>query len=76
MALCLLSCSSSGQDDPFIPEPQQVGISFGGNSDPGRMLILVQKMVKRDWKVFFLPLKFGDTRPKMKMEAPTLLSKT
>lgn len=32
MALCLLSCSSSGQDDPFIPEPQQVGISFGGNS--------------------------------------------
>lgn len=32
MALCLLSCSSSGQDDPFIPEPQQVRISFGGNS--------------------------------------------
>lgn len=32
MALCLLSCSSSGQDDPFIPEPQQVGISFGGNN--------------------------------------------
>lgn len=32
MALCLLSCSSSGQDDPFIPKPQQVGISFGGNS--------------------------------------------
>lgn len=32
MALCLLSCSSSGQDDPFIPESQQVGISFGGNS--------------------------------------------
>lgn len=32
MALCLLSCSSSGQDDPFKPEPQQVGISFGGNS--------------------------------------------
>lgn len=32
MALCLLSCSSSGQDDPFIPEHQQVGISFGGNS--------------------------------------------
>ena len=32
MALCLLSCSSSGQDAPFIPEPQQVGISFGGNS--------------------------------------------
>lgn len=32
MALCLLSCSSSGQDDPFIPEPQQVEISFGGNS--------------------------------------------
>lgn len=32
MAICLLSCSSSGQDDPFIPEPQQVGISFGGNS--------------------------------------------
>ena len=32
MASCLLSCSSSGQDDPFIPEPQQVGISFGGNS--------------------------------------------
>ena len=32
MALCLLSCSHSGQDDPFIPEPQQVGISFGGNS--------------------------------------------
>ena len=45
-------------------------------ADPGRMLILVQEMVKRDWKVFFLPLKFGDTRPKMKMEAPTLLSKT
>lgn len=75
MALCLLSCSSSGQDDPFIPEPQQVGISFGG-ADRGKLLVLVQEKVKRDWKAFFLPLKFGDTRPKMKMEAPTLLSKT
>lgn len=32
MALCLLSCSSSEQDNPVIPEPQYGSISFGGNS--------------------------------------------
>lgn len=32
MALCLLSCSSSEQDNPVIPEPQYRSISFGGNS--------------------------------------------
>lgn len=32
MTLCLLSCSSSEQDNPVIPEPQQRSISFGGNS--------------------------------------------
>ena len=37
MALCLYSCAGSGQDEPDVPtpnpsEPQQVGISFGGNS--------------------------------------------
>lgn len=32
MALCLLSCSSSEQDNPVIPEPQFGSISFGGNS--------------------------------------------
>ena len=32
MALCLLSCSHSGQDDPFIPDPSGSGIAFGGNS--------------------------------------------
>ena len=32
-ALTLLSCSSSKQDDPFIPEPNDnVGIAFGGNN--------------------------------------------
>lgn len=32
-ALTLLSCSSSKQDDPFIPEPDDnVGIAFGGNN--------------------------------------------
>ena len=37
MAVSLASCSSSKQDDPFAPEPepdpQLVGISFGGNND-------------------------------------------
>lgn len=32
MALCLLSCSHSGQDDPFIPGSSESGIDFGGNS--------------------------------------------
>ena len=32
MALCLLSCSHSGQDDPFIPDSPESGIAFGGNS--------------------------------------------
>lgn len=32
MALCLLSCSSSEQDNPVMPEPQYGSISFGGNS--------------------------------------------
>lgn len=32
MTLCLLSCSSSEQDHPVIPEPQYGSISFGGNS--------------------------------------------
>ena len=32
MALCLLSCSSSEQDNPVIPEPLFGSISFGGNS--------------------------------------------
>ena len=32
MTLCLLSCSSSEQDNPVIPEPQYRNISFGGNS--------------------------------------------
>lgn len=32
LAICLLSCSSSEQDNPVIPEPQQRSISFGGNS--------------------------------------------
>lgn len=32
MALCLLSCSHSGQDDPFIPGTSESGIDFGGNS--------------------------------------------
>lgn len=32
MTLCLLSCSSSEQDNPVIPEPQYGSISFGGNS--------------------------------------------
>ena len=32
MALCLLSCSHSGQDDPFIPGSSEFGIAFGGNS--------------------------------------------
>lgn len=32
MALCLLSCSHSGQDDPFIPGSSESGIAFGGNS--------------------------------------------
>lgn len=32
MALCLLSCSSSEQDNPVITEPQYGSISFGGNS--------------------------------------------
>ena len=40
MALCLVACSSSKQDDPFVPEPtptptpepQLVGINFGGKS--------------------------------------------
>lgn len=32
MALCLLSCSHSGQDDPFIPDSSEPGIAFGGNS--------------------------------------------
>lgn len=32
MALCLLSCSHSGQDDPFIPGTSESGIAFGGNS--------------------------------------------
>lgn len=32
LAICLLSCSSSEQDDLLIPEPQQGSISFGGNS--------------------------------------------
>lgn len=32
MAICLLSCSSSEQDNPVIPEPQYGSISFGGNS--------------------------------------------
>ena len=33
-ALCLLSCSSSGHDDPIVPEPDdnRIGISFGGSS--------------------------------------------
>ena len=31
MALCL-SCSHSGQDDPFIPDSSESGIAFGGNS--------------------------------------------
>ena len=30
-ALCIISCSST-QDEPYIPEPQLVGISFGGNN--------------------------------------------
>ena len=32
MTICLLSCSSSEQDNPVIPEPQYGSISFGGNS--------------------------------------------
>lgn len=32
MALCLLSCSHPGQDDPFIPGSSESGIAFGGNS--------------------------------------------
>ena len=32
MALCLLSCSHSGQDDPFIPDSSESGIAFGGNN--------------------------------------------
>ena len=34
MALCLLSCSSSKQDDPIIPDPDdgKTSIAFGGNS--------------------------------------------
>lgn len=32
LAICLLSCSSSEQDNPVIPEPQYGSISFGGNS--------------------------------------------
>lgn len=32
LALCLLSCSSSGQDDPFLPAPTPKSIAFGGNS--------------------------------------------
>jgi hypothetical protein len=32
LALCLLSCSSSGQDDPFLPAPTSKSIAFGGNS--------------------------------------------
>ena len=37
MALCLASCSGSGQDDPSIPDPptpnpELVSIGFGGNS--------------------------------------------
>ena len=32
LALCLLSCSSSGQDDPFLPAPTLKSIAFGGNS--------------------------------------------
>lgn len=32
MALCLLSCSHSGQDDAFIPGSSESGIAFGGNS--------------------------------------------
>ena len=32
MALCLLSCSHSGQDDPFIPGSSESGIAFGGNN--------------------------------------------
>lgn len=32
MALCLMSCSHSGQDDPFIPGSSESGIAFGGNS--------------------------------------------
>ena len=32
MALCLLSCSHSGQDDPFIPSSSESGIAFGGNN--------------------------------------------
>lgn len=32
LALCLLSCSSSGQDDPFLPTPTSKSIAFGGNS--------------------------------------------
>ena len=32
MALCLLSCSHSGQDDPFIPDSAESGIACGGNS--------------------------------------------
>ena len=34
MALCLISCSSSKQDDPIIPDPDdgKTSIAFGGNS--------------------------------------------
>lgn len=32
LALGLLSCSSSGQDDPFLPAPTPKSIAFGGNS--------------------------------------------
>lgn len=32
LALCLLSCSSSGQDDPILPAPTPKSIAFGGNS--------------------------------------------
>lgn len=30
-ALCIISCSST-QDEPYIPEPQLMGIAFGGNN--------------------------------------------
>ena len=32
MALCLISCSSSGYDDPDTPDTPQQSIAFGGNS--------------------------------------------
>ena len=32
LAICMLSCSHSGQDDPFIPGSSESTIAFGGNS--------------------------------------------